>query len=169
VGLLTNVLITGKDKNGWTLRVPFNSAVGAVLTAMGTERLRPSDPNEHVFPRVATGEPDKFFPRAVRGAQEALQEAGHHDQAARLDGVSWHGFRHTWASRLTMRGADPRTLQTLGRLALLSMVERYSHLSPDHLRTAGRETGASKASRGHGKHRGRGPRKILLLLNLTPT
>ena len=57
VGLLTNVLIAGKDKNGWTLRVPFNSAVGAVLTEMGTERLRPSDPNEHVFPRSLPGSP----------------------------------------------------------------------------------------------------------------
>jgi integrase len=71
--------------------------------------------------------PDKFFPRAVRRAQEALREAGMEDEAARLDGVSWHGLRHTRASRLTMAGVAPRTLQTLGNWRSLSMVERYSH------------------------------------------
>jgi hypothetical protein len=35
-----------------------------------------------------------------------------------------------------MAGVDPRTLQTLGNWRSLSMVERYSHLSPDHLRAA---------------------------------
>jgi hypothetical protein len=35
-----------------------------------------------------------------------------------------------------MSGVDPRTLQTLGGWRSLSMVERYSHLSPDHLRSA---------------------------------
>ena len=50
--------------------------------------------------------------------------------------VSWHGLRHTWASRLTMAGVDPRTLQTLGNWRSLSMVERYSHLSPDVRRDA---------------------------------
>ena len=68
--------------------------------------------------------------------QEILGEAGKDDEAARLDGVSWHGLRHTWASRLTMAGVDPRTLQTLGNWRSLSMVERYSHLSPDRLRSA---------------------------------
>ena len=53
-----------------------------------------------------------------------------------LEGVSWHGLRHTWASRLTMNGVEPRTLQTLGGWRSLAMVERYSHLSPDHLRSA---------------------------------
>jgi integrase len=80
---------------------------------MGTKRTRPNDPHEPVFPRRYR-EPDKFFPRAVKRAQEALREAGHYDEAARLDGVSWHGLRHTWASRLTMSGVDPQALQTLG-------------------------------------------------------
>jgi len=35
-----------------------------------------------------------------------------------------------------MAGVDPRTLQTLGNWRSLPMVERYSHLSPDHLRSA---------------------------------
>jgi integrase len=132
---LSKVVTIGKDKNGRTLSVPFNSATEAVLLEMGTQRTRPNDPHEPVFPRRYR-EPDKFFPRAVQRAQDALREAGRDDEAAPLDGVPWHGLRHTWASRLTMSGVDPRTLQTLGGWRSLSMVERYSHLSPDHLRSA---------------------------------
>ena len=116
-------------------RVPFNSATGAVLVGMATLRTRPDDPREPVFPRRYR-EPDKFFPRAVERAQQALHAADHDDEAARLDGVTWHGLRHTWASRLTMRGVDPRTLQTLGNWRSLAMVERYAHLAADHLRAA---------------------------------
>jgi integrase len=135
VDVLAETLTIGKDKNGNTLRVPFNSALRGVLTTMAMERTRPDDPRESVFPRRYR-EPDKFFPRAVERAQEGLLAAGHGDQAARLDGVTWHGLRHTWASRLTMRGVDPRTLQTLGGWRSLGMVERYAHLAPDHLRAA---------------------------------
>jgi integrase len=135
VDLLAKVLTIGKDKNGKPLSVPFNSSIDRVLLEMGTSRSRPGDPQESVFPRRYR-EPDKFFPRAVERAKEFLREAGLHDEAARLEGVSWHGLRHTWASRLTMAGVDPRTLQTLGNWRSLSMVERYSHLSPDHLRAA---------------------------------
>jgi integrase len=132
VELLPKVLTIGKDKNGQPLRVRFNSVAGAALVAMGADRTRPNDPSEAVFPRRYR-EPDKFFPRAVARAKESLREAGHHDEAARLDGVSWHGLRHTWASRLTMAGVGACMLQILGNWRSLSMVERYSHLSPDHL------------------------------------
>jgi hypothetical protein len=92
VDFLSKVVTIGNDKNGRTLSVPFNSATEAVLLEMGTQRTRPNDSHEPVFPRRYR-EPDKFFPRAVQRAQEALREAGLDDEAARLDGVSWHGLR----------------------------------------------------------------------------
>ena len=72
----------------------------------------------------------------MKRAQDDLQDSGREEEAARLEGVSWHGLRHTWASRLTMKGVDPRTLQTLSGWRSLVMVERYSHLIPDHIRRA---------------------------------
>ena len=51
---------------------------------------------------------DKFFPRAVERARKALAEAG--KDASRLDGFTWHGNRHTFASRLAMAGADLLTI-----------------------------------------------------------
>jgi hypothetical protein len=72
--------------------------------------------------------------KAVIAAQATLASTG--QDASRLDGFTWHGLRHTWASRLVMAGVDLRTLQQLGGWRTLMMVERYSHLSPDHLRAA---------------------------------
>jgi site-specific recombinase XerD len=51
---------------------------------------------------------------------------------AQLSGVSPHTLRHTFASRLVMAGVDLRTVQELGGWRTIAMVERYSHLSPQH-------------------------------------
>jgi len=41
-----------------------------------------------------------------------------------------------FASRLVMAGMDLLTVQRLGGWRTLAMVQRYSHLAPDHLRAA---------------------------------
>jgi integrase len=69
----------------------------------------------------------------VAAAQTTLRAAGREDEAARLDGVTWHALRHTFASRLVAAGVDLRTVQELGGWKTLSMVQRYAHLSPGHL------------------------------------
>ncbi len=53
-------------------------------------------------------------------------------QNATLLKVTPHTLRHTFASRLAMAGVDLRTIQELGGWKNLKMVERYTHLVPDH-------------------------------------
>jgi site-specific recombinase XerD len=111
----------------------MNATVRSLLMDLAGQRARSDDPAERVF-RCTYTQADKFFPRAVERAQTALKEAG--KDATRLEGYTWHCNRHTFASRLVMAGVDLRTVQALGGWRSLAMVQRYAHLSEDHLRAA---------------------------------
>ena len=53
---------------------------------------------------------------------------------AGLVGLRFHDLRHTWASWMMQAGAPTHAIQALGGWASPKMVERYAHLSPDHLK-----------------------------------
>jgi integrase len=59
--------------------------------------------------------------------------------ATKRAGVPWlrfHDLRHTWASWHAMAGTPLSVLQELGGWHSASMVNRYAHLSPEHLAAA---------------------------------
>jgi integrase len=114
-GLLT--VQSAYAKSGKTRTVPLNRPVVAALRAI---RERSGD-REHVFARR-----DGSAFKSIRTAfLTACRRAG-------LAGVTPHVLRHTFASRLAMTGAHPRTIQELGGWSELAMVERYAHLSASH-------------------------------------
>jgi len=55
---------------------------------------------------------------------------------AKLDDVTFHTLRHTFASWAMMRGVSLKELQELLGHSSLAMTMRYAHLAPEHLRTA---------------------------------
>ena len=57
--------------------------------------------------------------------EEAVADAGLRD-------FTWHGLRHTFASRLVMEGVDLRTVQELMGHKTIQMTCRYAHLAPAH-------------------------------------
>ena len=102
-------------KSGQTRTVPLNSTVQLTL-----DQLRPPK-GDFVFSK-----PDGTPYRSIRHPfVGACNRAG-------VKNVSPHTLRHTFASRLAMAGVDLRTIQELGGWKDLSLVERYSHLSPNH-------------------------------------
>jgi site-specific recombinase XerD len=121
------------SKNGRPRRVPMNAAVRAALVDLASGRARPDDPDERLFP-LSYRQTQILFAQAVARAQGMLRDAG--QDPSRLDGVTWHTCRHTFASRLTMAGVDLRTVAELGGWRTLAMVQRYAHLSPTHLQAA---------------------------------
>ncbi len=96
--------------------VPLSDAACAVL------RKRRGESKQWVFPYK--GKPIAKIKTAWR---KALKRA-------KLEGVTWHTLRHTWASWHTMAGTPIPALKELGGWRTLSMVSRYSHLAPEHLR-----------------------------------
>ena len=60
---------------------------------------------------------------------EAVKEAG-------IDWITWHGLRHTFASRLAMNGQNEGTIAALLRHSTTALVKRYAHLSGGHLKAA---------------------------------
>jgi site-specific recombinase XerD len=57
-------------------------------------------------------------------------------EKADIKDFRWHDLRHTFGSRLVMKGTDIRTVQELMGHKDISMTMRYAHLAPRHLREA---------------------------------
>jgi site-specific recombinase XerD len=111
----------------------LNEAARSVLVDRSLNRQRPQDGDERVFDG-AYRTTARAFDEAVKAAQAKLRESG--KDATLLTGYTWHCNRHTFASALVMSRADLLSVQKLGGWRTLSMVQRYAHLAPDHLRAA---------------------------------
>ena len=96
----------------------MTSSVREILT----RRPRSLDSAALVFPNtVGTHDrqwAEKTFPEAVT--------------IARIEDSRLHDTRHTFASPLAMEVVDLLTIKELGDWRSLSMVSRYTHLSPSH-------------------------------------
>ena len=53
-------------------------------------------------------------------------------EQAKIQGVTWHTLRHTFASRLVMGKVDLKTVQELMGHKTIAMTARYAHLAPTH-------------------------------------
>ncbi|MGO8754461.1 MAG: tyrosine-type recombinase/integrase [Gallionellaceae bacterium] len=108
-----------QSKNRKPISVPLNREALAVLhRQLGKHPVR-------VF--TFTGQP--IVNANTRAFRNALKRAG-------IEDFRWHDLRHTWASWHRMQGTPTHELQQLGGWKTGAMVERYAHLSSDHLANA---------------------------------
>ena len=108
-------------KNQRILEIPLNDSALAVVN--GWSGLRKC---EYVFYNPETGGPWKDL---WLGLKKACCKAG-------LEDVTWHTFRHTFASRLTRNGADLVTVKELLGHSSISVTMRYAHTNRDAKRRA---------------------------------
>lgn len=103
-------------KNRRMLELPLNEQAEAVLRAwLGIRKC------DSVFYNPQTGAP---FKDLWLGLKKACRKAG-------LEDVTWHTFRHTFATRLTRRGADLVTVKELLGHSSISVTMRYAHSNRD--------------------------------------
>ena len=122
VDLERGYIYLSMTKNGTDRFVTLNSAAVQVLRHL-QERHRQLGlpPNSTLFHSKRDGlikNPRKWFATAL--------------EQAKIEGVTWHTLRHTFASRLVMAGVDLKTVQELMGHKTIAMTARYAHLAPTH-------------------------------------
>jgi integrase len=124
----TSVTLTAdKTKGKKTRRVPLNPEVMEMLK--GLPRGIGAAP---VFPVIA-GRDQRDL---VRRFKRAVNKTGINKDVPRPQRVTWHTLRHTFASRLVQNGVSLLTVMKLLGHSSLAMVQRYSHLADENLRSA---------------------------------
>lgn len=113
-----------QTKSGKVQYVPLNEEARAILRSFPSWEY-----SAWVFPSKKPGSPVDSYNFYGRVFLPAVKEA-------KLEGVTWHILRHTFASRLAMNGQSDSTIAALLRHSGTSLVQRYAHLSPTHLREA---------------------------------
>ena len=117
VNLERGMVIVHEDeaKAGRRILVPLNSQAKAILEAM------PEPRKGRVW-----GDLTRVWCNTWKAA---TKRAG-------VPGFRFHDLRHTWASWHAMAGTPLSVLQELGGWHSHEMVQRYAHLSPEHLAAA---------------------------------
>jgi integrase len=115
-------------KSDRPLSLPLNDTAFGIIEARQGNQHGP-----YVFYNPMTG--DKF--KDVKGAlAAAVKRAG-------LGKITWHMFRHTFASRLTRDGVDIVTVKELLGHSNVSTTMRYAHSNDDAKRRAVQRLGSS--------------------------
>jgi integrase len=103
-------------KNGKTRNIPLNRTASTTLRQWMSQQ---KDTTGLVFPSI-DGKP---FNTIKNSWGTVIEEA-------KITDFRWHDLRHTFASRLVMRGQQLNTVRDLLGHKSLEMTLRYAHLSP---------------------------------------
>jgi integrase len=108
-------------KAGKAIAVPLSAVAVEVIER---QRDSPGLPLHKQSVFVYQGSP--VSQTSTQAWRKAMARAG-------IENFRWHDLRHTWASWHIQRGTPLQVLKELGGWATLEMVQRYAHLSADHL------------------------------------
>lgn len=118
VDFANKTLTVPRSKHGEKRRVYLNDAALAALRLL----WQFSEGKGRVFARLYNSEQTKG---AREWFEKAISDAG-------VTNFRWHDLRHTFGSRLVMKGVDIRTVQELMGHKTINVTLRYAHLAPQH-------------------------------------
>ena len=118
-----------RTKNEEPIHVPLNDAAVAALRVVHDR----GEVGGRVFQSARTREP---LENGRHWFEEAVMEA-------EIKNFRWHDLRHTFASRLRMKGAPLEDIADLLGHKSLTMTRRYAHLGPNKLHAVVSLLGAS--------------------------
>ncbi|MFX0202189.1 MAG: tyrosine-type recombinase/integrase, partial [Candidatus Hodarchaeota archaeon] len=113
-----------RSKSREMRHIPMNDKVVEILRTLPS-RMK----SEWVFPSLTGITPINGNNFTKRTFNPAVKKA-------EIENFRWHDLRHTFASRLVMKGNDLTTVRELMGHKDIKMTLRYSHLSPAHKMTA---------------------------------
>lgn len=116
-----------KTKNRKALAVPLSAKAVAILQARKAAQEQDETEREQPLRWVFAKAGKPVHQTSTRAWREALKKAG-------IEDFCWHDLRHTWASWHVQNGTPLHVLQELGGWSSIKMVQRYAHLSGEHLR-----------------------------------
>ena len=110
-------------KNGETREIPLIP----LLTNLLNEAMNStSKDNSYVFPNPKNGKP---YTKINRSLKTTMKEIG-------IEHYKVHWLRHSFCSRMKEAGVDDKTIMEIGGWKTRCMVDRYSHPSMEHKRSA---------------------------------
>jgi integrase len=118
-----------RTKNEEPNHVPLNDAAVAALRVVHDR----GEARGRVFQSARTGEP-------LENGRHWFEDAA---REAEINNFRWHDLRHTFASRLRMKGAPLEDIADLLGHKSLTMTRRYAHLGPNKLHAVVSLLGAS--------------------------
>ena len=124
--LLTIAGSTAKTQK--TRHIPLNEEAYTVLTEWKKQ--------ESKSVLVFTGKNNEPFNNVKKSWANLLKSAQLAFPSDHPLHFRWHDIRHTFASKLVMKGVDLYVVKTLMGHSSIKMTERYAHLSPGHLKKA---------------------------------
>jgi len=124
-------ILTVKGKTGRRHIVANRSALRALRT------LKALTPEDARF--VSPDATDDVRRDWRRWLEDAVKKA-------KVEDFHWHDLRHTFASRLVMRGVDIRTVQELLGHKSIVMTMKYAHLARDHRQAAAEKMNDKEAT-----------------------
>jgi len=110
-------------KNGEIREIPLIP----LLTNLLNEAMNnTSKDNPYVFPNPRNGKPYTKINKSLKSTMKAIG----------IDHYKVHWLRHSFCSRMKEAGVDDKTIMEIGGWKTRSMVDRYSHPSMAHKRSA---------------------------------